>query len=53
MINQEDILRLLLNCPSYSLAMLGTKNESPEDQKVECALQEGNAALVSLGGHST
>jgi hypothetical protein len=38
MIHQENVLRLLLNSASNSLAVLGTEDERAEDQEVKRAL---------------
>ena len=52
MINEQGLFRLLLNGARDALAVLRPKEQRPQDQQIEGALQESDPAVV-LGGHST
>ena len=54
MIDNQHVFRLLLNRARHALSMLWTENERPQNQQVECALQQGNPVVRGvLGGHPT
>jgi hypothetical protein len=54
MIDKQRVVRLLLDGARNPLSMLPAKHEGPQDQEIECPLQQGDAGVgVLLGRHTT
>ena len=48
MIDQQDVVRLLLDCPCNAQPVLRSEDERPEDQQIQRALEQGDAFIVRL-----
>jgi hypothetical protein len=53
MIDQQRILRLLLNRARDALSVLRAEDERAEDEEIERALQDRDALLFRLSGRHT
>ncbi|HKA00341.1 MAG TPA: hypothetical protein VKE70_27710 [Candidatus Solibacter sp.] len=48
MIDEEDLIRLRLNRARDPLAMMGPKNQSPQNQQIKSALEQDGPFAISL-----
>ena len=48
MVDEQLLLRLLLDRASDALAMLRTEEQRPEDEEIERALEQGDGLVVTF-----